>query len=148
MLMNLHAEFANQVSLVKPCGIHLIGVPIELNAEYGFEDDYLIIIATLPIVARSSGTVQLGLASDDSMAVATDGSAPFHIQSKIYQTNITPIPKGSLAVLPMPVRTRHCGYRRFLGLLMTVTDAAISGGEVTAFLTQDRDSWQLNPAKA
>lgn len=143
MILDSRNEFADAVALnTGGAGTYLIGSQIDTSAVRDVgngEPVYLVItVDTLPTSAGAA-TAQFTLASDASAAVATDGSASVHFQTKAFA--ISEMAAGTvLAAVPLPIE--GVAYERYLGILQTTGTAAFTGGKINAFLTHDVAKWK------
>lgn len=159
MLLDSRNEFCDATSLnTGAAGTYLIGNQIDLGAAPtpgpmgGGDTLYAVISVDTGIAAASAGTVQFKLSSDDSAAIATNGTATDHFISKAFVTGTgtgtTTLKAGTvLAVVQLP---RSFDYERYLGVLQVTGTAAITAGKVNVFLTEDPALWAAydSPAQA
>lgn len=137
MILDSRLEFADATSIVHAVGTWLVGNVVDLGGvdQIGGGDQLYLVIQVDTSVAATGGaaTVSFALASDDNAAIATDGSATIHYQSKA-------IAKGSLtagtyvAVVEVPMVPAG---ERYLGILATAATNDITTGKINAFLTAD-----------
>ncbi len=104
---------------------------------------WLVITAHTQIVAAGNGTLTFALVSDSQTPLATDGSATEHIECDPVATSTTAIPAGTLLSC---VRIPDGEYERYAGLMLTTAGAALTEGEVNAFLTDEPSYWRALPA--
>lgn len=148
MLLDERNEFADATALnTGGAGTYLIGDQIDLSVARDVGNGccvFLVItVDTLPTSATSAATAQFTLASDASAAVATDGSASVHYQTKAFA--ISGMAAGTvLAAVALPIE--GVAYERYLGLLQTTAGEAFTGGKVNAFLTTDVSRWKAYDA--
>ena len=144
MILDKRTEFADAVALnTGAAGTYLIGDQIDLGAAQrdvgNGEPLYLVItVDTLP-TSGGAATAQFTLASDDSSAVATNGTASVHFVSKAFA--ISEMAAGTVLVA-VALPTQGVAYERYLGILQTTGTAAFTGGKVNAFLTHDVAKWK------
>lgn len=150
MILDSRNEFCDAVALnTGAAGSYLLGNQIDLGAApapgpMGHGDTlYLVIAVDTGITAGSAGTVSFSLASDDSAAIATNGTATVHFTTAAFVTGTgtgtTTLKPGTvLAVVALP---RAFNYERYLGILQTTGTAAITAGKINAFLTTDPTGW-------
>ena len=147
MILDERNEFADAAALnTGAAGTYLIGDQIDLTSvgNVGAIDGlYLVIQATTGIKAAGAGTVSFSLASDDSAAIATNGTATVHFTTQAFVTgtgtDATTLKAGTvLACVALP---RGFTYERYLGLLQTTGAQAITGGAINAFLTSEPGNW-------
>ena len=101
---------------------------------------YLVITTDTEIITGgSAGTMNFKLVSDAQAAIATDGSATVHWQSKEFVTddaaaNSTELNVGGvIACIALPME--GAVYEDYLGILTTRTTTAVTAGAINAFLT-------------
>src|SRR5687767_4074728 len=92
MWVDKRAEFCDNVSVAAAAGTALVGSQIDLGAaaiDLGEAADlWFVIQVTVEIItAGAAGTIQFKLSSDDSAAIATNGTATDHYASKVYVTD-------------------------------------------------------------
>lgn len=146
MILDERLEFADATSVAAAAGTALIGDVIDLvNARdigNGKPLWFVITVDTEIITGGAAGTLVFQLASDAQAAIATDGSATVHLQTRSFVTddsaaNDSLLNAGSLlfaAALPMegPV------YERYLGVLAVTGTTTTTAGKINAFLTFDQ----------
>jgi hypothetical protein len=143
MILDKRNEFCDATALnTGAAGTYLVGDQIDLGAARDVgngEPVYLVItVDTLP-TSGGSATAQFALASDASAAIATDGSASVHLQTKAFA--ISEMAAGQvLAAIALPME--GVAYERYLGILQTTGTAAFTGGKINAFLTHDVAKWK------
>lgn len=148
MILDERNEFADATALnTGGAGSYLIGDQIDLSVARDIgtgEPVYLVItVDTLPTSVNSTATAQFTLASDASAAIATDGSASVHFQTKAFA--ISEMAAGTvLAAVALPME--GVAYERYLGILQTTAVQAFTGGKVNAFLTRDVGRWKAYDA--
>jgi hypothetical protein len=144
MILDKRNEFCDAVALnTGGAGSYLLGDQIDLGTARDMgngEPMYLVItVDTLPTSANSTATAQFTLASDASAAIATDGSATVHLQTKAFA--ISEMAAGQmLAAIALPME--GVAYERYLGVLQTTGTQAFTGGKINAFLTHDVAKWK------
>ena len=143
MILDERNEFCDATALnTGAAGTYLIGDQIDLGVARDVGNGqpmYLVItVDTLP-TSGGAATAQFSLASDASAAIATDGSATVHLQTKAFA--ISEMAAGTvLAAIALPME--GVAYERYLGILQTTGTAAFTGGKVNAFLTHDVAKWK------
>ena len=162
MILDARNEFCDAVALnTGAAGTYLLGSQIDASLAGvavtpgligAIEDIYLMITVDTGITAGSAGTIQFKLASDDTAAVATNGTATDHIATAAFVTGAgtgtTTLKPGTvLACVEMP---KGFNYERYLGILQVTGTTAISAGKINAFLTTDPAMWAAfdSPAQA
>lgn len=144
MILDKRNEFADAVALnTGGAGTYLIGDQIDLGAARDIGNGqpvYLVItVDTLPTSANSTATAQFTLASDAQAAIATNGTATVHLQTKAFA--ISEMAAGNvLAAVALPME--GVTYERYLGVLQTTGTEAFTGGKINAFLTHDVAKWK------
>ena len=151
MILDSRNEFADAVALnTGAAGTYLIGSQIDLgalnmagvNGGLGYGDQlYLVINVDTGINAGGAGTLQFQLASDDTAAIATNGTATVLANSPVLTTSTTSGNAGGalaagkfLWVVEIPMLPES---ERYLGILQVTGTSAISAGKINAFLTAD-----------
>ena len=119
----------NQIDLVHPRDIGN-GQPI-----------YLIVVVTTAFASGGAATVNIQLASDNSAAIPTDGSATVHWQTGAL--NYTALTKGKTFVTALPLEGN--AYKRYLGILVVTAAATTTAGAISAFLSPDPVGWKAYP---
>ena len=153
MIIDSRNEFCDAVTVnTGAAGTYLIGSQIDVSVtgaatapgHIGAVDAlYLVISVDTGITAGSAGTIAFKLASDDTAAIATNGTASEHFSTAAFVTGTgtgtTTLKAGTvLAAVAMP---KSFSYERFLGVLQVTGTAAITAGKVNAFLTSDPALW-------
>lgn len=144
MIIDSRNEFCDATALnTGAAGTYLIGNQIDLGAANNVndvDDLYLVVGVDTAVTSTGSATVQFHLASDDSAAIATDGSATYHWSSAA-------IPKATLTAGYYVTRVElpKGDYERYLGILQTTGTAPLSAGKVNAFLTPNPSTWKATP---
>ena len=142
MILDSRNEFADAVAVnTGPVGTYLVGSQIDLGAANNvgaISDLHLVIQVQTAITAAATGTLEFVLASDDSAAVATNGSATVH-----FTTGAIPAAAGIAAgtVLACVAVPQGFTYERYLGILQKTGAAAATAGKIDAFLTNDPARW-------
>ena len=141
MIIDSSLQIAAGISVVSGTGTTLIGSQIDTWGDVGFDIPRLslVIVANSPIITGgSAGTLQFAVASDNSAAISTTTSQVL-MYTPVFATGATPIPAGTiLFVCRLPISMGVLpSARRFIGLLEIVGTAAITGGTINAFLTED-----------
>ena len=144
MIMDDRLEFADSVSVAAAAGTALIGDVIDLGAvqrDIGAGQPMWLVItcATSIITGGTAGTIQFSLASDAQAAIATDGSATVHLQSRAFVTDDDALNDQDagdvIFAAPLPVEGPL--YERYLGILATIGTTTVTAGAINAFLTLD-----------
>lgn len=150
MILDKRGEFCDGVALnTGAAGVYLLGNQIDLGVARDIgngESVYFVVQAVTGIeVGASTGTVKFSLVSDDSAAIATNGTATVHVESPAFvtstTTDTTTLKAGTILFaveLPLEGNT----YERFLGVLQTTGTTAISAGAIDAYLTKDVQKWK------
>lgn len=153
MILDERLEFADaNTGVAAVASTVLIGDVIDLGettSDVGNgQPIYLYIsVDTSIITGGSAGTLTFILASDAQAAIATDGSATVHWQSKAYVTDddaLNDLDAGARIgpiALPMGLPL----YERYLGLLAVIGTTTITAGAISAGLTFDAAGWRAYP---
>jgi hypothetical protein len=150
MIMDSRLEFADAVSVAAAAGTALIGNQIDLALARDIgngEDLYLVISTDTEIITGGvAGTVQFQLVSDDTAAIATNGTASVHFSTKAFVTGnaASNDPQlnvgGVIAAVELPME--GVAYERFLGILAITATTTTTAGKINAFLTNDPRGWK------
>ena len=151
MIFDERTEFADGTSVAGTAGTDLIGDVIDLEVERDVgqgQPVYLVITcATSIITGGAAGTITFALASDAQAAIATDGSATVHFQTKAFVTDddaLNELDAGAtIAVAALPIE--GVAYERYLGILATIGTTTVTAGAINAFLTMDPTGWKSYP---
>lgn len=143
MILDKRTEFCDAVSLnTGAAGTYLLGDQIDLGVDRDVGNGqpvYLVITVDTPPTSGGAATAQFQLASDATAAIATNGTATVHFESKVF--TIAEMTAGRvLAVVALPAEGAI--YERFLGILQITAVAAFTGGKINAFLTNDVARWK------
>ena len=151
MIFDERTEFADATSVAGAAGTALIGDVIDLEVVRDLGQGhpvYLVITcATSIITGGVAGTIAFALASDAQAAIATDGSATVHFQTKAFVTDddaLNELDAGAtIAVVALPME--GAAYERYLGILATIGTTTVTAGAINAFLTMDPTGWKSYP---
>lgn len=144
-IIDKRLEFADATSVAGTAGTALIGSQIDLGPggrDIGSgEPLYLTItVDTSIITGGTAGTIQFKLASDDSAAIATDGSASEHWVSKVFVTDddaLNDLDAGEVVCsIPLP-SNGQVPYERYLGILAVIGTTTVTAGAISAVITKD-----------
>lgn len=150
MILDKRGEFCDGVALnTGAAGVYLLGNQIDLGVARDIgngESVYFVVQAVTGIeVGATTGTVKFSLVSDDSAAIATDGSATVHVESPDFVTSTTTDTttlKAGTILFAVELPLEGNAYERFLGVLQTTGTTAISAGAIDAYLTKDVQKWK------
>jgi hypothetical protein len=150
MIMDSRVEFADAVSVAAAAGTALIGNQIDLTTARDLGNGgtlYLAITTDTEIITGGvAGTVQFQLVSDDTAAIATNGTASVHFSTKAFVTGnaASNDPQlnvgGVIAMVELPME--GVVYERFLGILAITATTTTTAGKINAFLTRDPRGWK------
>lgn len=151
MILDETLEFADAESVAAAAGTALIGDVIDLSAiqrDIGNGEQLWLVITTATeiITGGVAGTISFALASDAAAAIATDGSATVHFQTKDFVTgdalaNDAELNAGGvIAAVALPMEGVQ--YERYLGILCTIGTTTVTAGAINAFLTHDVAKWK------
>ena len=151
MIFDERTEFADATSVAGAAGTALIGdvIDLEVARDVGQgQPVYLVMTcATSIITGGVAGTINFALASDAQAAIATDGSATVHFQTKAFVTDddaLNELDAGAtIAVVALPME--GAAYERYLGILATIATTTVTAGAINAFLTMDPTGWKSYP---
>lgn len=146
MIIDKRTEFADAASVVGAAAptTALLGNQIDLGSagiDLGVGTDlwFVISVDTEVITAGSAGTIKFQLVSDDSAAIATDGSATVHYDSGTLVTDgadaNSPLLKAGKFPVAVKLPAEGPAYERYLGVLVTRATTATTAGAVSAYLT-------------
>ena len=156
MLVDALNEFANSASVIAGTGTANVGNQIDLqaaNLNIGVGAPlWLAINVTSDIIAGGgAGTIAFQLASDDSAAIATNGTQTIHFTSGTFVTNVgasNELDAGSKFFFALPasgfnaLRAELRPYERFLGVQVVIASQAVTAGAIDAFITNDANIWK------
>jgi hypothetical protein len=153
MILDERTEFADAVSVAAAAGTALIGDVIDLQEARDIgngEPVYLMIQTDTEIITGGvAGTLTFQLASDAQAAIATDGTASVHFQTKAFVTDGTDANDaelkagGTIAMIALPLE--GVPYERYLGILAVTATTTTTAGAINAFLTADPHKWVAQP---
>lgn len=151
MIFDERTEFADATSVAGAAGTALIGdvIDLEVVRDVGQgQPVYLVITcATSIITGGVAGTISFAAVSDAQAAIATDGSATVHFQTKAFVTDddaLNELDAGAtIAVVALPME--GAAYERYLGILATIGTTTVTAGAINAFLTMDPTGWKSYP---
>lgn len=152
MILDERNEFADAVSVAAAAGTALIGDVIDLGAvqrDIGQGEDLFLVIQTAVeiITGGTAGTINFKLASDAQAAIATDGTATVHFQTRDFVTddagaNSAELNAGGvIACVALP--WEGVPYERYLGILATIATTTVTAGSINAFLTKNVSKWKV-----
>ena len=148
MIMDERLEFCDAVDVAAAAGTALVGDVIDLSVarDIGIRPSYLVIQTVTEIItAGAAGTLTFQLASDAQAAIAVDGSASVHFQTKAFVTDGTDANDaelkagGVIACIALPLE--GVPYERYLGILAVTATTTTTDGDIDAFLTFDPSKW-------
>lgn len=151
MILDELNEFADATSVAAAAGTALIGDVIDIGAATrdigNGEELYLVITTDTEIITGgSAGTLTFQLASDAQAAIATDGSASIHFQTKAFVTDDAGANDAQLnagGVIACVALPRHgVVYERYLGILAVTATTTTTAGKINAFLTKDPSTYR------
>ena len=125
-------------------GLYLIGSQIDLlktKAHPGNSDSMYFVAELATDMTGAGSSIAIELASDAQAAIAVDGSQTTHFIS------------GTVALANAKAGTRICAvelprgdYERYLGVIQHTIGAAITGGTINCYLTNDPPAHDILPA--
>jgi len=125
-------------------GLYLIGSQIDMlkTSPLPGNSDSIYFVAELATDMTGAGSsVSIELASDGTAAIAVDGSQTTHFIS------------ATVALANAKAGTRICAvelprgsYQQFLGVIQHTIGAAITGGTINCYLTNDPTAHDVTPA--
>lgn len=141
MIIDKRMELCDAVSLnTGAAATYLLGDQVDLGVarDVGDGEDlfFVVTVDTAITTAGAAGTLTLQLASDDSAAIATNGTATVHAQSKAWVTGATPIAAGTV-LFCVALPKEGAVYERYLGLLQVTGTTALNAGKINAFFSKD-----------
>ena len=150
-IMDERTEFADNASVALAAGTHLIGdqIPLSFARDIGNgQPIYLCITCSASILAAAGGTIRFQLASDATAAIATNGTASVHLQTKDFVTNVdasNELDTGDVIYCaPLPLEG-EMPYEGFLGILAVIATAAVTAGSINAWLSLTPIGWKPYP---
>ena len=143
MILDELLEFADATAVATGTGTALLGDVIDLGAvpqDFGHgRAMYLVIQVSTTFTTGTTASVTFTLASDAAAAIATTGAASEHLITDAYDTGV--LVAGFQQTFPLPVGD-GIAYERYLGVLTTVGNAALTAGAVNVFLTYNPSFWK------
>lgn len=150
MILDERTEFADAVSVAAAAGTALIGDVIDLEVARDIGNGqpvyWVVTTDTEIITGGAAGTIAFALASDAQAAIATDGSATVHAQTKAFVTgaananDVQLNAGGIIACIALPLEGPV--YERYLGVLATIATTTVTAGKINSFLTLDPIKWK------
>jgi len=150
MILDKYLEMCDATAFAGGTGRQLLGSQIGIGGSAPNLGDhsmplFLVIQVTTTVTSGGSATVQFELSSDATAAIAVDGSASVHYTS-------ADIPKATLVAgyeiaVPLPM-AGGIPYEAYLGLVANVGTAALTAGNINAFLTPQPNTWKAYPDAA
>jgi hypothetical protein len=145
MILDERNEFADATALsTAATGRALVGDVMDLgstSSDIGNGQPlYLVVQVDTAVTSDGSATVSFELVSDAQESIAVNGTATVHFATGA-------IPKATLvggyvaAAVALPMGS----YERYLGVIANVGTAALTAGNVNAFLTTDVAKWVALP---
>lgn len=137
MILDERLEFCDATALnTGGAGSYLVGDVIDLGStsrDIGTgEELYLVIQVDTTATSGGSATGAFHLASDAQAAIATDGTATYHLSTAAIA--VASLTAGTTV---LAARLPSGTYERYLGILQTTAVAAFTAGKINAFLTKD-----------
>lgn len=152
MIYDARTQFANATSVAAAAGTALIGDVIDTQVVRDLgqgQPVYLVMICTTSIITGGvAGTVKFQLASDAAAAIATDGSASVHYETKAFVTDddaLNDLDAGDLIAMVALPTDGSVPYERYLGILCVTATTTTTAGAISAFLTLDPKGWKAYP---
>jgi hypothetical protein len=150
MIIDEQNEFADATSVALAAGTHLIGDVIDLGRagdDIGNGEPLYLIgtVDTSVITGGTAGTIKFQLASDAQAAIATDGSASIHFETKTFVTDddaLNDLDAGDVIICIALPNGAGVEYERYLGILAVVGTTTITAGKVNFFLSKDPQRWK------
>lgn len=141
MILDERTEFCDATALnTGGAGTYLIGDVIDttvVSKDIGTgEDMYVVIQVDTTATSSGSATGAFHLVSDAQAAIATDGTATYHLS-----TAAKPVASLTAGTTVLAARLPSGNYERYLGILQTTAVAAFTAGKINAFLTKDISKW-------
>ncbi|MCI0560013.1 MAG: hypothetical protein MN733_16105 [Nitrososphaera sp.] len=143
MIIDDRTEFADNVSVAAAAGTALIGDVYDLGIigrEVGDGQPlyFVITVDTSVVTGGLAGTVQFKFVSDDTAAIATNGTASEHVVTKAFVTDDVgqELTTGAILVYPLTMQTVET-FERFVGVLAVTATTTTTAGAISAFLTLD-----------
>lgn len=140
MILDKLLEFCDNTAVnTGGAATYLIGSQVDtkmIGANLGAGTSVYLVIRATATLASATGTVQFKLVSDDTASISTSTST-VHYTSAVFAGGA--LTAGStVCVVELP----HGTYEEFLGILQVTGTAAITSGNIDAFLTTDPAAWQ------
>jgi len=148
MIIDKLNTFADNVALnTGAAGSYLLGDQIDLGTpavDLGHADQvYIVIKAATAITSGGTATLAFQLASDDSAAM-TPATASKHLTTPVVAVGAS-LAAGTVLYAGALPFAGAVPYERWLGIIQVSGVAAITGGQVDAFITKDYAAWKAYP---
>jgi hypothetical protein len=136
MILDERTEFCDATALsTAATGLALIGDVIDSSVARNVGNGkqlFLVVEVTTAVTSGGAATVAFVLASDAQAAIAVDGTASEHARTQLIA--VASLVAGYRYIIAVPPEGDK-PYERYLGLLQNVGVAALTAGNVNAFLT-------------
>jgi len=125
-------------------GLYLIGDVIDLRTtkDYPGNDSDIYFVAVIKADLTGAGSsISIELASDSQAAIAVDGS-----QTTLFISQTIALANAKAGTRICAVQLPQATYEQFLGVIQHTIGAAITGGSLDCFLTNDPNQWTATAA--
>lgn len=150
MIIDSNLEFADATALdTSGTDTDNVGSAVDLGVarDVGQSQLYCVVQVTTTLTSGGSATVQFSVASDSTSSIATDGNQTIHFLSNAFAYD--ELTAGWQAVFPLSSGDGDSaitsGYERYLGFQTVTGAAALTAGNINAFLTLDGAGWKSYP---
>lgn len=141
MILDKLAEFCDATA-VNTGGVasYLVGNVMDLgpnSRDIGVGGCMYLVINVDTAIASATGSLKFSLCSDAQAAIAVDGSQTIHCTVGPF-LQAAMVAGKMLAVIELPQGKQ---YERYLGIVQETITAAMTAGNINAFLTTDPSVW-------
>jgi len=136
MILDERTEFADAVAAnLGGANTYNIGdiIDSQVARDLGQKTVYLVINVDTAFTSGGSATVQFQIVSDSTDTIATDGTQTIHGQT--FAIPVATLVAGYQLIIPLP--PENPPYERYLAFQQVTAVAALTAGNINAFLTLD-----------
>lgn len=144
MIQDRLVTFCDATSCAGAAGTALLGSQVDLGSigvDLGAGERIFLVVQTTTevITGGVAGTIVFQLVSDDTAAIATNGTATVHLTSATLVTDDSAANSAALNVggyimrVALPIDT----YERFVGIIATIGTTTVTAGAIDAYLVKD-----------
>lgn len=142
MVIDTLVQFASATALdTGGTGVANVGNVVDLSVVRdigrGLPPIYLVILVTTTVTSGGSATVSFRLVTDSSASISTSTPVVHYASDAIAKATLV---AGYELIVPVPLESP--AYKRYLGFQQNVATAALTAGNVSAFLVLDPNAWK------